>query len=91
VFVDPAGNAVGRLGADGEPEPVGPVAHPETSLRDALSLIMTDNNRPLLVAGDDGVLGIVPIEVIAGALAHGNGGGHADGAAERGAANGGHA
>jgi osmoprotectant transport system ATP-binding protein len=74
VFVDNAGNPVGRLGADGEPEPVGAVARPETSLRDALSLIMTDNNRPLVVAGDDGVLGLARIEVIAGALANSHGG-----------------
>jgi hypothetical protein len=73
VFVDNVGNPVGRLGPDGDPEPVGAIARPETSLRDALSLIMTDNNRPLVVAGDDGLLGLARIEVIAGALADSHG------------------
>jgi hypothetical protein len=86
VFVDKAGNPVGRLGADGEPEPVGAIARPETSLRDALSLIMTDNNRPLVVAGDDGLLGLARIEVIAGALANSQGGSSGGGPAEGGTA-----
>jgi osmoprotectant transport system ATP-binding protein len=85
VFVDGTGNPVGRLGSDGEPEPVGPVADPDTSLRDALSLIMTDHNRPLVVAGDDGVLGLVRLEVIASAIAHTNGGSQTGKAAEPGA------
>jgi osmoprotectant transport system ATP-binding protein len=88
VFVDGAGNPVGRLGSDGEPEPVGPVADPDTSLRDALSLLMTDHNRPLVVAGDDGLLGLARIEVIASAIAHTNGGSQTDKAAEQGAGHG---
>jgi osmoprotectant transport system ATP-binding protein len=85
VFVDDAGNPVGRLGVDGEPEPVGPIAHPDTSLRDALSLIMTDNNRPLVVAGDDGLLGLVRLEIIASAIARNHRGGHAGEGDEHGA------
>jgi osmoprotectant transport system ATP-binding protein len=85
VFVDGAGNPVGRLGRDGEPEPVGPVASPNTSLRDALSLIMTDHNRPLVVAGDDGLLGLARIEVIASAIARSNGGSQDAEPAEHGA------
>jgi osmoprotectant transport system ATP-binding protein len=77
VFVDGAGNPVGRLGSTGEPEPVGPVAGPNTSLRDALSLIMTDSNRPLVVAGDDGLLGLARLEIIASAIARSNGSGNA--------------
>jgi osmoprotectant transport system ATP-binding protein len=74
VFVDGAGRPVGRLGLDGEPEPVGPTGNPGTSLRDALSLIMSDGNRPLIVVDADGMLaGLARVEVIAGALAIGNG------------------
>jgi osmoprotectant transport system ATP-binding protein len=73
VFVDDHARPVGRLGADGEPEPIGPVAGLDTSLRDALSLIMADGSRPLVVTGTDGaVAGLAPIEVIAGALAVGS-------------------
>lgn len=73
VFVDDQGRPVGRLGADG-PEPVGALGDPGTSLRDALSLIMSDANRPLVVVDADGaVAGLARIEVIAGALAIGNG------------------
>ena len=73
VFVDDQGRPVGRLGADGEPEPIGVVGDPDTSLRDALSLIMSDGNRPLVVVDADGVVaGLARIEVIAGALAIGN-------------------
>jgi hypothetical protein len=75
VFVDDRGHPVGRLGADREPEPIGAIGNPETSLRDALSLIMTDGNRPLVVVDADGALGgLARIEVIAGALASHNGG-----------------
>ncbi len=74
VFVDDAGRPVGRLGLDGEPEPIGALGNPETSLRDALSLIMSDGNRPLVVVDADGlVAGLVRVEVIAGALAITNG------------------
>ena len=74
VFVNDDGRAVGRLGLDGEPEPLGPVGTPETSLRDALSIIMSDDSHPLIVLDDDGaVVGVAPIELIAGALAHANG------------------
>jgi osmoprotectant transport system ATP-binding protein len=70
VFVNDKGQPVGRLGSDGEPEPAGPVGNPDTSLRDALSLIMSDSNRPLVVVDADGaVAGLARIEVIAGALA----------------------
>ena len=75
VFVDDHDRPVGRLGADGEPEPIGSTGDPETSLRDALSLIMTDGNRPLVVVDADGVVaGLARVEVIAGALAVTNGG-----------------
>ncbi len=82
VFVDDRGRPVGRLGADGEPEPIGPIGEPHTSLRDGLSLIMSDSNRPLVVVdADGGVAGLAPVELIAGALAIGNGAaGHEDGA-----------
>jgi osmoprotectant transport system ATP-binding protein len=74
VFVDDRGRPVGRLGTDGEPEPVGQTGNPGTSLRDALSLIMSDGNRPLVVVDADGLLaGLARVEVIAGALALGNG------------------
>jgi osmoprotectant transport system ATP-binding protein len=74
VFVDDRGRPVGRLGVDGEPEPIGATGDPHTSLRDALSLIMSDGNRPLVVVDADGaVAGLARIEVIAGALAVGNG------------------
>ena len=74
VFVDDRGRPVGRLGSDREPEPVGPVGNLETSLRDALSLIMSDGSRPLVVVDSDGaVAGLAKIEVIAGALAASNG------------------
>jgi osmoprotectant transport system ATP-binding protein len=77
VFVDDAGRPVGRLGVDGEPEPIGATGNPETSLRDALSLIMSDGNRPLVVVDADGlVAGLVRVEVIAGALAVSNGDSH---------------
>ena len=75
VFVDDRRHPVGRLGEDGEPEPVGPVGKPDTSLRDALSLIMSDANRPLVVVDADGaVAGLARVDVIASALAVGNGG-----------------
>lgn len=78
VFVDARSRPVGRLGVNGEPEPVGPTANLGTTLRDALSLIMSDGNRPLVVVDDDGVVaGLARVEVIASALAistSGNGG-----------------
>ena len=80
MFVDDDGRPVGRLGRDGEPEPIGPTGDPDTSLRDALSLIMSDGNRPLVVVDADGlVAGLARIEVIAGALAVGNGSSGPDG------------
>jgi osmoprotectant transport system ATP-binding protein len=79
VFVDDRGRPVGRLAEDGEPEPVTVVGHPDTSLRDALSMIMSDSSRPLVVVDADGaVAGLAPIELIAGEL------GRADGALEPG-------
>jgi len=42
---------------------------PDTSLRDALSLLISDGDRPLAVSdGDGGVAGLVSIELIRGAL-----------------------
>jgi hypothetical protein len=74
VFVDGQSRPVGRLGRDREPEPIGPLGNPDTSLRDALSLIMSDGNRPLVVVDADGaVAGLARLEVIAGALASHNG------------------
>ena len=74
VFVDGQSRPVGRLGRDREPEPIGPIGDPDTSLRDALSLIMSDENRPLVVVDADGaVAGLARLEVIAGALATHNG------------------
>jgi hypothetical protein len=74
VFVDGQSRPVGRLGRDREPEPIGAVGNPDTSLRDALSLIMSDENRPLVVVDADGaVAGLARLEVIAGALASHNG------------------
>ena len=74
VFVDDENHPIGRLAADGEPEPAGPIGHPDTSLRDALSMIMSDSSRPLVVVdGGGAVAGVAPIELIAGALGHGNG------------------
>jgi CBS-domain-containing membrane protein len=53
---------------------VGPLGHPDTSLRDSLSLIMSDGNRPLVVVDADGAVGgLMRIEVIVGALASGEG------------------
>jgi osmoprotectant transport system ATP-binding protein len=79
VFVDDENHPVGRLASDGEPEPVGPVGRPDTSLRDALSMIMSDNSRPLVVVdGGGAVAGLAPIELIAAAL------GQASGTAESG-------
>src|SRR5947209_5873607 len=69
VFVDDRGRPVGRLGADGEPEPVGPVGQPDTSLRDALSMIMSDHSRAIVVADAAGALaGLAPLELLTGAL-----------------------
>ncbi|MGB2711058.1 MAG: ABC transporter ATP-binding protein [Conexibacter sp.] len=46
---------------------------PETSLRDALSLMLADGNRPLGVRGEDGRLaGLVTLELISAALSDGN-------------------
>jgi hypothetical protein len=74
VFVDDQSRPVGRLGRDREPEPIGAVGNPDTTLRDALSLIMSDENRPLVVVDADGaVAGLARLEVIAGALAIHNG------------------
>jgi osmoprotectant transport system ATP-binding protein len=74
VFVDGQSRPMGRLGRNREPEPIGPVGSPDTSLRDALSLIMSDRNRPLVVIDADGaVAGLARLEVIAGALARDNG------------------
>ena len=46
-----------------------PTATRATSLRDALSLVLMDGTRPLVVLEDDGrVAGLVSVEVISQAL-----------------------
>ncbi len=80
VFVNDEGHPIGRLADDGEPEPLGPVGQLTTSLRDALSMIMSDNSRPLVVVDPAGeVAGVAPIELIAGALGHAAASSHASG------------
>ncbi len=55
------------LPANGTPH--GAAIEPDTSLRDALSLLISDGDRPLAVSdGNGGVAGLVSIELIRGAL-----------------------
>lgn len=50
-------------------DPLAATASRETSLRDALSLVVADGNRPLVVVEDDGRLaGLVSLELISDAL-----------------------
>jgi osmoprotectant transport system ATP-binding protein len=78
LVVDEGGKPVGRLPAAklngqavarDDTDPLGPTATRSTSLRDALSLVLTDGARPLVVLEDDGrVAGLVSVEVISQAL-----------------------
>jgi osmoprotectant transport system ATP-binding protein len=78
VVVDDGEVPVGRLPVarlNGQPvaredvEPLVATARRETSLRDALSLVVADGNRPLVVVEDDGRLaGLVSLELISDAL-----------------------
>ena len=59
------------LPADGGPH--GDTIAPDTSLRDALSLLISDGDRPLAVSdGNGGVAGLVSLELIRGALRGGS-------------------
>ncbi|MBB4663518.1 betaine/proline/choline family ABC transporter ATP-binding protein [Conexibacter arvalis] len=78
VVVDGGEVPIGRLPVErlnGQPvsqtdvEPLVATARRETSLRDALSLVVADGNRPLVVVEDDGRLaGLVSLELISDAL-----------------------
>jgi osmoprotectant transport system ATP-binding protein len=78
VVVDRSEQPIGRLPIErlnGQPvaaedaEPLAATASRETSLRDALSLVVADGNRPLVVVEDDGRLaGLVSLELISDAL-----------------------
>jgi osmoprotectant transport system ATP-binding protein len=78
VLLDGAEQPIGRLPIarlNGQPvaaedaEPLAATAGRETSLRDALSLVVADRNRPLVVVEDDGRLaGLVSLELISDAL-----------------------
>lgn len=78
VVVDDADAPIGRLPVarlNGQPvsaadlDPLVATARRETSLRDALSLVVADGNRPLVVVEDDGRLaGLVSLELISDAL-----------------------
>lgn len=59
----------GQPVSEADADPLGATAQRETSLRDALSLVLTDHSRPLVVLEDDGHLaGLVSLELISGAL-----------------------
>jgi len=78
VVVDGGEVPIGRLPVErlnGRPvsaddvDPLVATASRETSLRDALSLVVADGNRPLVVVDDDGRLaGLVSLELISDAL-----------------------
>ena len=78
VVVDGGEVPIGRLPVarlNGQPvspddvEPLVATAKRDTSLRDALSLVVADGNRPLVVVEDDGRLaGLVSLELISDAL-----------------------
>ncbi len=78
VVLDGNEHPVGRLPMrrlNGQPvsaadaDPLGATGKRETSLRDALSLVLTDHSRPLVVLEDDGHLaGLVSLELISDAL-----------------------
>ena len=80
VVVNADGLPVGRVGEDrlqGEPsvpesrlDPVGVTAPMSWTLRDGLSMVMTNGNRPLLVLDDEGrPHGVVTAERLSGSLA----------------------
>lgn len=78
VVVDGGEQPIGRLPVarlNGQPvsvddaDPLSATASRQTSLRDALSLVVADGNRPLVVVEDDGRLaGLVSLELISDAL-----------------------
>jgi osmoprotectant transport system ATP-binding protein len=79
IVVDGDGQPQGRVGEDrlqGEKRvpssrllPVGVTAQDSLSLRDALALVMTDGNRPLLVLAADGrARGVVTVEQLSGTI-----------------------
>ncbi|MDW5597109.1 ATP-binding cassette domain-containing protein [Conexibacter stalactiti] len=78
VVLDGAEQPIGRLPIErlnGQPvavedaDPLAATAGRATSLRDALSLVVADRNRPLVVVEDDGRLaGLVSLELISDAL-----------------------
>jgi len=81
VLVDGAEKPIGLVSAsrlNGQPvsqadaSPLGSTARRDTSLRDALSTLLTDGRRSLVVTEDDGrVAGLVSVELISSALAEG--------------------
>ena len=78
VVVDGGEQPIGRMPVarlNGQPvsaddaDPLSATASRQTSLRDALSLVVADGNRPLVVVEDDGRLaGLVSLELISDAL-----------------------
>jgi osmoprotectant transport system ATP-binding protein len=78
VVVDDGQQPIGRLPLarlNGQPvtaedaDPLAATAHRGTTLHDALSLVVADGNRPLVVVDDDGRLaGLVSLELISAAL-----------------------
>jgi len=83
VLVDGGGNPIGLVSAsrlNGQPvssadaTALGTTARRDTSLRDALSALLTDGRRSLVVTEDDGrFAGLVSVELISSALAaHGD-------------------
>jgi osmoprotectant transport system ATP-binding protein len=78
VLIDGGQLPIGRLPVarlDGKPvaaedaEPLAATARRDTSLHDALSLVVADGNRPLVVVDDDGRLaGLVSLKLISDAL-----------------------
>jgi len=87
VLVDGAAKPIGLVSCsrlNGQPvsaadaTPLGSTAGRDTSLRDALSTLLTDGRRSLVVTEEDGrVAGLVSVELISSALAAGE---HEDGA-----------
>jgi len=79
IVVDAQGRPVGRVGAAAgggvqavRPGDLGPHAGLETSLRDALSIMLSDSARPLVALDGEGrVAGVVSYELISRALAGG--------------------
>ena len=81
VLVDGAEKPIGLVSSsrlNGQPvsqadaTPLGSTARRDTSLRDALSTLLTEGRRSLVVTEEDGrVAGLVSVELISGALAAG--------------------